>query len=103
MKDLKGTRTEECLKAAYAGESQAHTKYLFYASRAKKDGYVQMANIFEETARNEKEHGKMWFKYLQGTQALLKLHAKKALRKLQRSLKWWLKLKKHMRSAIVNC
>ena len=58
MKDLKGTRTEECLKAAYAGESQAHTKYLFYASRAKKDGYVQMANIFEETARNEKEHGK---------------------------------------------
>ena len=66
MKDLKGTRTEECLKAAYAGESQAHTKYLFYASRAKKDGYVQMANIFEETARNEKEHGKIWFKYLQG-------------------------------------
>ena len=50
--------------AAFAGESQAHTKYLYYASKAKKDGYVQMANLFEETALNEKEHAKIWFKLL---------------------------------------
>ena len=66
MKDLKGTKTEQNLQAAFAGESQAHTKYLYYASKAKKDGYVQMGNIFEETARNEKEHAKLWFKYLHG-------------------------------------
>lgn len=54
------------MQAAFAGESQAHTKYLYYASKAKKDGYVQMGNIFEETARNEKEHAKLWFKYLHG-------------------------------------
>ena len=56
MKSLKGTKTEANLAAAFAGESQAHTKYLYYASRAKKDGYNQIAEIFEETARNEKEH-----------------------------------------------
>ena len=61
---LKGTKTEENLKVAFAGESQAHTKYLYYASKAKKDGYEQIAAIFEETARNEKEHAKMWFKFL---------------------------------------
>ena len=66
MKDLKGTKTEKNLAAAFAGESQAHTKYQYYASKAKKDGYVQMANIFEETSRNEKEHAKLWFKYLHG-------------------------------------
>ena len=66
MKDIKGTQTENNLQAAFAGESQAHTKYLYYASRAKKDGYVQMASIFEETAKNEKEHAKVWFKYLHG-------------------------------------
>ena len=66
MKELKGTRTEQNLATAFAGESQAHTKYLYYASKAKKDGYVQMGNIFEETARNEKEHAKLWFKYLHG-------------------------------------
>lgn len=66
MKDLQGTKTEKNLQAAFAGESQAHTKYLYYASKAKKDGYVQMGNIFEETARNEKEHAKLWFKYLHG-------------------------------------
>lgn len=66
MKDLKGTKTEKNLATAFAGESQAHTKYLYYASKAKKDGYVQMGNIFEETARNEKEHAKLWFKYLHG-------------------------------------
>lgn len=64
--ELKGTKTEKNLQAAFAGESQAHTKYLYYASQAKKDGYVQMANLFEETALNEKEHAKIWFKLLHG-------------------------------------
>ena len=64
MESLKGTKTEENLKAAFAGEAQAHTKYQYYASKAKKDGYVQIASIFEETARNEKEHAKLWFKFL---------------------------------------
>ncbi len=62
--ELKGSKTEANLMAAFAGESQAHTKYLYYASKAKKDGYEQIAAIFEETARNEKEHAKLWFKEL---------------------------------------
>jgi len=66
MKELKGTKTEKNLQTAFAGESQAHTKYQYYASKAKKDGYVQMAAIFEETSRNEKEHAKIWFKLLHG-------------------------------------
>ncbi|MEG1426531.1 MAG: rubrerythrin family protein [Oscillospiraceae bacterium] len=61
---LKGSQTEKNLMAAFAGESQAHTKYLYYSSKAKKDGYVQIGNLFEETARNEKEHAKIWFKLL---------------------------------------
>ena len=61
---LKGTKTEQNLMNAFAGESQAHTKYLYYASKAKKDGYEQIAGFFEETARNEKEHAKIWFKFL---------------------------------------
>ncbi len=64
--NLKGTRTEANLMAAFAGESQARNKYTYYASKAKKDGYVQIAAIFEETANNEKEHAKMWFKLLHG-------------------------------------
>lgn len=64
--ELKGSRTEANLKAAFAGESQARNKYDFYASQAKKDGYEQIAGIFEETARNEKEHAKIWFKLLHG-------------------------------------
>ena len=64
MKELKGTKTEKNLKDAFAGESQAHTKYLYYASKAKKEGYVQISNLFIETALNEKEHAKLWFKYL---------------------------------------
>ncbi len=64
MKELKGTRTEANLMAAFAGESQARNKYTYYASKAKKDGYVQIAKIFEETANNEKEHAKLWFKLL---------------------------------------
>ncbi|MBO5279363.1 MAG: rubrerythrin family protein [Lachnospiraceae bacterium] len=66
MKDLKGTKTEQNLQAAFAGESQARNKYSYYASKAKKDGYVQIASIFEETAANEKEHAKIWFKLLHG-------------------------------------
>ena len=62
--ELKGSRTEANLLAAFAGESQARTKYTFYASKAKKDGYEQIAAIFEETANNEKEHAKLWFKLL---------------------------------------
>lgn len=64
MKELKGSQTEKNLQAAFAGESMARNKYTYYASKAKKDGYVQMAQIFEETANNEKEHAKMWFKLL---------------------------------------
>lgn len=64
MKELKGTKTAANLATAFAGESQAHTKYLYYASQAKKDGYVQIASLFEETALNEKEHAKLWFKLL---------------------------------------
>ena len=64
--NLKGTKTEQNLMIAFAGESQARNKYTYYASKAKKDGYVQIANIFEETAANEKEHAKLWFKYLHG-------------------------------------
>ena len=66
MKELKGTKTEQNLKEAFAGESMARNKYTYFASRAKKDGYVQIASIFEETAANEKEHAKMWYKYLNG-------------------------------------
>ncbi len=66
MKELKGTKTEKNLQEAFAGESQARNKYTYFASKAKKEGYVQIANIFEETAANEKEHAKMWFKYLEG-------------------------------------
>ncbi len=66
MKDLKGTKTEANLMAAFSGESEARNKYTYFASKAKKDGYVQIAALFEETANNEKEHAKMWFKLLNG-------------------------------------
>ena len=66
MKDLKGTKTEANLQTAFAGESQARNKYTYYASKAKKDGYVQIGKLFEETANNEKEHAKIWFKLLHG-------------------------------------
>ena len=64
MKTLKGSKTEQNLLTAFAGESMARNKYSYYASKAKKEGFVQIANIFEETANNEKEHAKMWFKLL---------------------------------------
>ena len=62
--ELKGSKTEKNLQAAFAGESMARNKYTYYASKAKKDGFVQIADIFEETASNEKEHAKIWFKLL---------------------------------------
>ena len=64
--ELKGSKTEANLMAAFAGESQARNKYTYYAKQAKKDGYEQIAEIFEETAKNEMEHAKMWFKELHG-------------------------------------
>ncbi|WP_068540067.1 rubrerythrin [Olegusella massiliensis] len=62
--DFENSQTKKNLEAAFAGESQAHTKYEYYASKAKKEGYVQISNIFAETSGNEKEHAKLWFKYL---------------------------------------
>ena len=64
MENLKGTKTEKNLMEAFAGESQARNKYTYYASKAKKEGYEQIAALFLETANNEKEHAKMWFKLL---------------------------------------
>ena len=66
MSKYSGTQTEKNLLAAFAGESQARNKYTYFASRAKKDGFEQIAAIFEETANNEKEHAKLWFKELEG-------------------------------------
>lgn len=66
MKELKGTKTEKNLMEAFAGESQARNKYSYFASKAKKDGFEQIAEIFTKTADNEKEHAKLWFKYLEG-------------------------------------
>ena len=66
MPELKGSKTEQNLWIAFAGESQARNKYTYFASKAKSDGYVQIANLFEETAANEKEHAKIWFKLLEG-------------------------------------
>ena len=66
MPELKGSKTEQNLWTAFAGESQARNKYTYFASKAKKDGYVQISKIFEETAANEKEHAEIWFKLLEG-------------------------------------
>ncbi|MEM0530885.1 rubrerythrin family protein [Zongyangia sp. HA2173] len=66
MMNLKGSKTEANLMTAFAGESQARNKYTYFASKARKDGFVQIANLFEETANNEKEHAKIWFKLLDG-------------------------------------
>lgn len=66
MKSIKGTRTEKNLLKSFAGESQARNRYTFFASRARKDGFVQIADIFEETAAQEKEHGERFFKFLEG-------------------------------------
>ena len=66
MKELKGTKTEKNLMEAFAGESQARNKYTYFASKAKKEGYQKIAALFEETADNEREHAKLWFKHLEG-------------------------------------
>lgn len=66
MKELKGTKTEKNLQEAFAGESMARNKYTYFASKARKDGYIQIAEIFEETANNEREHAKIWYKELHG-------------------------------------
>ena len=71
MATLKGSKTEQNLMAAFAGESQARNKYDYYASKAKKDGYEQIAAIFQETANNEKEHAKLWFKLFHGINSTL--------------------------------
>lgn len=78
MKDLKGTKTERNLQEAFAGESMARNKYSYFASKARKDGYEQIAAIFEETANNEKEHAKLWYKLLNGgevSDTMTNLHA----------------------------
>ena len=127
MKELKGTQTEKNLQTAFAGESQAHTKYLYYASKAKKDGYVQMGDIFEETARNEKgsmpksgSNSFMAIPYLQRKKTsrmplraknyewtdmpdLQRLPAKRALKESQQNSKWWLPSRNTMRNATANC
>ena len=69
--ELKGSKTEQNLWTAFAGESQARNKYTYYASAAKKEGYNQIASIFEETANNEKEHAKIWFKLLQDRKSVV--------------------------------
>lgn len=69
MKSLKGTQTEKNILTAFAGESQARNRYTYFASKAKKEGYVQISNIFQETADNEKEHAKQLFKFLEGGEA----------------------------------
>ena len=124
--ELKGTKTEQNLWEAFAGESQARNKYTFFASVAKKEGYEQLAAIFEETAANEKEHAKMWFKALHGgsipdTMTCLEMAAggehdewtemyppwQKRPRKRDslswlRSSPWWLRSKKSTRSATAS-
>ena len=77
MKELKGTKTEQNLMAAFAGESQARNKYTYFASVAKKEGYEQIAELFTKTAENEKEHAKLWFRALGGIGTTLEnlLHA----------------------------
>ena len=66
MKDLKGSKTYENLLIAYAGESQARNKYTFFASKAREEGYMQIADIFEDTAANEKEHAELWYRHFAG-------------------------------------
>jgi len=87
LKDIKGTKTEKNLLEAFAGESQARNKYTYYASVAKKEGYEQIAALFLETADNEKEHAKIWFKKLNGVGK----PTKKVLKILPNFLKVWLK------------
>ena len=98
--NLKGTKTEQNLMAAFAGESQARNKYTYYASKAKKEGYEQIAAIFEETAGNEKEHAKMWFKLLHEDAIPSTIEN---LKKLHYYLNVLIKLKKNMKKDIKHC
>ena len=111
--ELKGSKTEQNLMTAFAGESQARNKYTYFASKAKKEGYEQIAAIFLETAENEKEHAKMWFKELNGgdipttalnlcMMSLLKLLKKKDSKQLLLNLEVLLLLKKLMKKDIEN-
>ena len=115
MKALQGTKTEANLMTAFAGESQARNKYTYYASKARKDGYVQIAEIFEETAANEKEHAKLWFKLLHGgevpsTEVNLEDAAngekkpdKRALTRSPVCLRAWERSKRRTKSATASC
>ena len=125
MKELKGTKTEKNLQEAFAGESMARNKYSYWASKAKKDGYVQIAAIFEETANNEKEHAKLWFKLLEGgaiksttekllptvrtssgptcMPAWLRRLVRRDSTRLPRSLKAWPRSRRSTRSATASC
>lgn len=126
MKELKGTKTEKNLQEAFAGESMARNKYTFFASKARKDGFEQIAAIFEETAHNEKEHAELWYKYLHGgevgttsenllsaaegettsgptcTSVWLKRPKKKVLKKLPSNLERLARLRRRTRSVIAS-
>ena len=97
MAELKGTRTEANLQTAFAGESMARNKYTFFASKAKKDGYVQIAKIFEETAANEKEHAKIWFK------PLPRRRVRRASTISRTCLRWSARSKRSTRNATAGC
>lgn len=125
--ELKGSKTEQNLMTAFAGESQARNKYTYYAGKARKEGYNQIADLFEVTANNEKEHAKLWFKALHGGDLLIrqriwkmlptvkttngptcmplspKLPKKKASKKSPLNSKWSVKLKNAMKKDIANC
>ena len=124
--DIKGTKTEKNLMEAFAGESQARNKYTYFASKARKEGYIQIANIFEETAANEKEHAKIWYKYLHGgevgttienledaangenyericTTAWQRKLVKRALQRSPLALRWSERSKKSMKNATESC
>ena len=83
--DIKGTQTEKNLQTAFAGESQARNKYTYYASQAKKEGYEQIAAIFLETADNEKEHAKMWYKLLNGGVGTTEENLKAAIKRIDKA------------------
>lgn len=124
--EFKGSKTEANLMAAFAGESQARNKYTYYASQAKKDGYEQIANIFQMTADNEKEHAKIWFKQLHGgkipgtmetcltvqpastmsgricTRALQKKQRPRVSMRSRRCFRWWAISRRSMRSATAS-
>ena len=109
MPDLKGSKTEKNLMEAFAGESMARNKYTYFAGKAKKDGYEQIAAIFEETANNEKEHAKIWFKLLCGgeipsTDSNLEAAAAGETKNGQRCTNAWLKrLKQRASTILLSC